>query len=70
MSTSSPSGWRALDDYDDDVDVDVDVPIDSLCFKCWHNHRPLPPQVAGEQGRAGADHRRADVEEGGHLEGA
>ena len=44
--------------------------VDSLCSKCWHNHRPLPPQVAGEQGRAGADHRRADVEEGGHLAGA
>ena len=43
--------------------------VDSLCFKCWHNHCPLPSQVAGEQGRAGADHRRADVEEGGHLEG-
>ena len=35
-----------------------------------YNHCPLPAQVAGEQGRAGADHRRADVEEGGHLEGA
>ena len=53
-----------------DNDNDSDVIVMLIVCKCWHNHRPLPPQVAGEQGRAGADHRRADVEEGGHLEGA
>ena len=57
------------DNYNDN-DNDSDVIVMLIVCKCWHNHRPLPPQVAGEQGRAGADHRRADVEEGGHLAGA